>query len=74
MGRIQGWQSNWKFRLGSVGNKCNRREDEPPNLTIKSTQIFICLLNYTGSGIPSGGRLINQQLSRDTSCCTLRGR
>lgn len=59
MGRIQGWQSNWKFRLGSVGNKCNHREDEPPNLTIKSTQIFICLLNYTGSGIPSGGRLMS---------------
>lgn len=33
-GRIQGWQSNWKFKLENLGNK-----GELHNLKIKSTQI-----------------------------------
>lgn len=39
-----------------------------PNLTVTCTQVFICLLNYTGSGICWGEGAVNQQLSRDAGC------
>ena len=59
--------SKWEFRLGSPGNIGWTPQ------SVKSTQIFVWLLHCTGSGIPSGGRVANQQLSRDISCFTLKG-